>query len=223
VEFARWLRQTHHAARLLDGHDELTDAGRQLLARVLARLTAWLDEPVPALAGQLADETAADHLSCWRLRNLEPEAGDIERLARDWHAELAAHGVVRTRMRAVPLTAGRNVRPDLLYLRLRGPARFGGDDDDAACADAPDAAYARGDHAAAARGYLDQLRADPARLHAWTGLGVATGTDDVLTRCPEVAYALQERIARERGTRADPLHLARWLSPVSTADLEVQV
>jgi hypothetical protein len=104
---------------------------------------------------------------------------------------------------------------------LRDPARSGRDE--AAVADAPDAAYAWGDHAAAARGYLDQLQADPARLHAWTGLGISTGAHGALTRCPEVAYALQDRITGERGPRADPLHLARWLSLVSTADLEVQV
>jgi HEXXH motif-containing protein len=221
VEFARWLRQTHYAAGLLAGHDALTAAGRQLLARVTARLTAWLGEPVPSAARKLAAETAADHLSCWRLRNLEPEPGGVERLARDWRAGRPGHGVVRTRMRAEPLTAGRNIRPDLLYLRLRDPARF--ERDDAARAGAPDAAYARGDHAAAARGYLAQLRADPGRLHAWTGLGIVTGAHGTLTRCPEVAYALQDRLARDGAPRADPLRLARWLSRVSTVDLEVQV
>jgi uncharacterized protein len=220
VEFARWLRQAHHAAGLLDGHDELTGAGHQLLARVLARLTAWLEEPVPPLARKLADETAADHLSCWRLRNLEPEPGDIERLARDWHAGRPGHGVVRTRMRAEPLTAGRNVRPDLLYLRLRDPDRF---DRDTTGADASDAAWARGDQAAAARGYLAQLEADPARLHAWTGLGIVTGPHSALTLCPEVAYALHDRIARDRGPSAGPLRVARWLSSVSIRDLEVHV
>lgn len=221
VEFARWLQQTHYAAGLLDGHDALTAAGRHLLSQVMARLTAWLEEPVPAPARKLAEETAADHLSCWRLRNLEPEPGDVERLARAWDAGQPGRGVVRTRMRAEPLTADRNVRPDLLYLRLRDPARF--DRDGTVSADAPDAAYVRGDHAAAARGYLAELRADPARLHAWTGLGIATGTHGALTRCPEVAYALQDRIARGRELLPDPLRLARWLRHVSTTDLEVQV
>jgi hypothetical protein len=218
VEFARWLRQTHHAARLLAGHDALTAAGRQLLSEVTARLTGWLAEPVPGQALRLAEEASSDHLSCWRLRNLEPEPADIGRLVWGWLAGQPAQGVVRTRMRAEPLTAGRNVRPDLLYLRLRDPVGFGSDDTASA-----DAAYARGDRAAAARGYLDQLQADPARLHAWTGLGIVTGAHGALTRCPEVAYALQGRIARERGPRADPLQLARWLSRVSTVDLEVQV
>jgi hypothetical protein len=123
-------------------------------------------------------------------------------------------------MRAEPLAAGRNVRPDLLYLRLRDPARF---DRDATSADASDAAYARGDHAAAARGYLAQLEADPARLHAWAGLGMVTGPHSALTRCPEVAYALHNRVARDRGQPTDPLRLDCWLSHVSTRDLEVRV
>ena len=221
VEFARWLRQSHYAASLLDAHDALTAAGRQLLSRVMARLTAWLGEPVPGPAMKLAEETAADHLSCWRLRNLEPEPDDIERLAQDWLAGRPGHGLVRTRIREEPLTADRNVRPDLLYLRLRDPAQF--DRGNAASAGTADAAYARGDHAAAARGYLAQLRADPARLHAWTGLGIAAGARGALTRCPEVAYALQGRIAHDREPLADPLRLASWLSRVSTMDVGVQV
>jgi HEXXH motif-containing protein len=221
VEFARWLRQTHYAASLLYGHDALTDAGRQLLSQVMARLTAWLGYPVPGPAMKLAEETAADHLSCWRLRNLEPEPDDIERLAQDWLAGRPGHGVVRTRIREEPLTAGRNIRPDLLYLRLRDPAQF--DCDNAASADTPDAAYVRGDHVAAGHGYLAQLRTDPARLHAWTGLGVVTGARGALTRCPEVVYALQGRIGRDREPLADPLRLANWLSRVSTRDAGVQV
>jgi hypothetical protein len=221
VEFARWLRQTHHAASLLAGQDALTAAGRQLLAHVTARLSAWLTDPVPPTALKLAEEAAADHLASWRLRNLEPEDADIERLARAWRAGRPGPGVVRTRLREKPLTAGRNERPDLLYLRLHDPARF--EADSAVRAGTPDAACARGDQAAAARGYLTQLREDPARLHAWTGLGLVDGTCRVLIRCPEVAYALQDRIARSGGAPADPLRLAGWLSHVSPADLGVQV
>ena len=106
VEFARWLRQTNYAARLLEGHEALTAAGRQLLSHVTARLTDWLGEPVPGPERKLAEETSADHLSCWRLRNLGPDPGDIERLARDWLAGRAGYGVVRTRIRENPLTAG---------------------------------------------------------------------------------------------------------------------
>ena len=45
-------------------------------------------------------------------------------------------GVVRTRVREHPLTAGRNLRADLLYLRLRDPAQF--EWDHAGSRDAPD-------------------------------------------------------------------------------------
>lgn len=221
VEFARWLRQTHHAATLLDGHDALTGAGRQLLAQVRARLTDWLGEPVPGPALKLAEEASADHLSCWRLRNLGPDPGDIERLARDWLASLPGNGVVRTRVRDKPLTADRNIRSDLLYLRLRDPVRF--ETDCAASGGTADAAYARGDHAVAARGYLLELRTDPARLHAWTGLGLTADPRGALSRCPEVTYALHDRITQLSGTPADPLRLAHWLDRISTCDLGVQV
>ncbi len=216
IEFARWLRQTHHAATLLDGHDALTGAGRQLLAQVRARLTDWLGEPVPGPALKLAEEASADHLTCWRMRNLGPDPGDIDRLARDWRAGRPGHGVVRTRVREHPLTADHNIRTDLLYLRLRDPARF-------ETASTADAAYARGDHALAARGYLDEIRTDPARLHAWTGLGLTTDPRGTLSRCPEVAYALNDRITQLSETPADPLRLADWLDRVSTCDLGVQV
>jgi HEXXH motif-containing protein len=221
VEFARWLRQTHYAATLLDGHDALTGAGRQLLAQVRARLTDWLGEPVPGPALELAEEASADHLACWRLRNLGPDPDDIERLARDWLARRPGNGVVRTRVRENPLTADRNIRADLLSLRLRAPARF--ETDGAASGDTADAAYARGDHAVAARGYLLELRTDPARLHAWTGLGLSTDPRGALSRCPEVAYALHDRITQMSGTPADPLRLAHWLDCISTCDLGVQV
>ena len=221
VEFARWLRQTHHAARLLDGHSALTAAGRQLLSQVTARLTDWLAEPVPGPALKLAQETSSDHLGCWRLRNLRPDPDDVERLARDWRAGRPAGGIVRTQVRENPLTVGRNIRQDLLYMRLRDPAQF--DRDCAAPGDAPDVDYARGDHIRAAHGYLAQLRADPARLYAWTGLGISTDPRGPLNRCPDVVYALHGRIAHMSESAVNPLRLASWLDGVSVSDVGVQV
>jgi len=221
VEFARWLRQTYYAAGLLEGHEALTAAGRRLLSQVKARLADWLGESVPGPERALAEEASADHLSGWRLRNLGPDPGDIERLARDWLAGRPGAGIVRTRIREDPLTADHNVRPELLYLRLCDPARF--ERDHAASGVTADVAYARGEHAVAARGYLAELRTDPARLHAWTGLGLTTDLRGALSRCPEVAYALHDRIKQLSGTAADPLTLATWLGRVSTCDLGVQV
>ena len=123
-------------------------------------------------------------------------------------------------MRAAPHLGGRNVRADLLYLRLRDPAGF--ETETASGPDSPDTAYAGGDYPAAARGYLAQLRMDPARLHAWTGLGVTTGPGSVLSRYPEVAYAVHERIAL-LSAAADPSRLATWLNGVSARDFGVHV
>jgi hypothetical protein len=221
VEFARWLRQTHHAAVLLDGHPALTATGRELLSHVTVRLTSWLGESVPGQALKLATEISSDHLSNWRLRNLEPDTNDIEQLARSWLAGRPARGVVRTVIREVPLTSGRALRTDLLYLRLREPARFDREARDSS--DDPDIAYARGDRQAAILGYLAQLEADRGRLHAWTGLGIATDPQGPLARCPDVAYALHDRLTQLEGAAADPLRLAEWLDGVSTADRDVQV
>jgi len=220
VEFARWLRQTRHAARLLAPDGALTSAGRRLLTRVTAHLTRWLAEQVPPLALRLAGEASAEHLSGWRLRNLGPDPDDIERLARDWVSGRPARGIVRTRLLQPPRTASRSTRMDLLYARLRDPARF--EADHAGSCEAPDIAWARGDRALAARGYRAELRADPARLAAWTGLGLSAGRRGMLRRGPEVTYALHRRLA-ELSQPADPLRLAGWLSGVSIRDLDVQV
>jgi HEXXH motif-containing protein len=221
VEFARWLRQTQHAARLLAGDDALTSAGRELLARVIAHLTGWRAEYVPPFALRLAAEASADHLSDWRLRNLGPDPDDMKRLAWDWVSGRPACGIVRTWLLHPPRTASRNVRTDLLYVRLRDPACF--ETDYAESRDAPDIAWARGDRALAARGYLAELRADPSRLAAWTGLGLTAGRRSMLSRCPEVIYALHRRLAELSQPPADPLFLADWLSGVSVRDLDVQV
>jgi hypothetical protein len=221
VEFARWLRQTHHAARLLDGCDGLTAAGRQVLSEVTARLAEWLSEPVPGPALKLAQEASTDHLSCWRLRNLRPDPADVERLARDWIEGRPAQGLVRTQVREDPLTAGRNIRPDLLSGRLRDPGRF--ERENADRHDDPDVAYARGEHEAAVHGYLLRLKADPARLHAWTGLGLATDRRSTLIRCPDLVYALHGRLAQLPLSPVEPLRLARWLDDVSVCDPGVHV
>jgi HEXXH motif-containing protein len=221
VEFARWLRQTRHAAGLLAENEALTRAGRRLLARVTTHLTGWLAEQVPPTALRLAEDASADHLSGWRLRNLGPDPDDIERLARDWVCGRPACGTVRTRLLDQARTTGGSARMELLYARLRDPARF--EADYAGSRDMPDLAWARGDHALAARGYLAELSADPARLAAWTGLGLTAGLRNVLSRTPEVAYALQHRLAELSRPPADPLRLAGWLSGVSVRDLDVQV
>lgn len=221
VEFARWLRQTRYAAGLLAGNDALTRAGRRLLARVTAHLTRWLAEQVPPLALRLAREASADHLIGWRLRNLGPDPDDIERLACDWVCGRSACGIVRTRLLHLPRTASHNARMDLLYTRLRDPARF--EADYVGSRDTPDIAWARGDRMLAARGYLAEIRADPARLAAWTGLGLAAGRRSMLSRCPEVTYALHRRLAELSQPPPDPLCLAGWLSGVSVRDLDVQV
>ena len=221
VEFARWLRQTHHAARLLDGYGGLTAAGRRVLSEVTARLAEWLSEPVPGPAMKLAQEASADHLSCWRLRNLRPDPADVERLARDWIGGRPAQGVVRTQVREDPLTAGRNIRPDLLSGRLRDPGRF--ERKNVGRHDDPDVDYVRGEHEAAVRGYLLRLKADPTRLHAWTGLGLATDQRSTLIRCPDLVYALHGRLAQLPVSPVEPLCLARWLDDVSVCDAGVHV
>lgn len=226
IEFARWLRQTLDAASRLQGHPELTAAGQHLLSCIAARLTGWLAEAVPVPARALAEITASDHRSCWQLRNLAPDPEDVAMLARDWRAGKPAYGIVRTRVCPPAHDSGRNARTDLLYLKVRDPARF--DSATAGGRDDPDVAYATGDRADAIRGYLDQLKADPASQHAWTGLGLASGLV-ALVRCPEVVYAVYHKLSTgpdpqaPQATDVAPLRLAEWLGAVSTAPAISQV
>lgn len=219
VEFARWLRQTRHAAGLLDGHAALTPAGRHVISHVISRLTRWLAESVPGPARMIAESAAMDHLACWRLRNLEPDPDDISRLVEDWFGERPAEGIVRTRVRESPLMFARNLRPELLYSRLREPGRFGAEHASSA---SPDVAYARGNESVAVQGYLAQLRDGQAQPAVWAGLAVTTGQDTILSRCPEVAYAVYCRIS-SLSDAPDPLRLVSWLDDVTTCELGVQV
>jgi hypothetical protein len=97
------------------------------------------------------------------------------------------------------------------------------DREHAVLGDDPDVAYARGDHARAAQGYLARLRVDPAALHAWTGLGIATDPGGALSRCPDVVYALYSRIKQLSESAVHPVRLVGWLDRVSVRDRGVYV
>jgi HEXXH motif-containing protein len=221
VEFARWLGQTLDAATRLDGHRELTGAGQYLLSQIVARLHGWLDEPVPAQARELAKMTAADHLSCWRLRNLLPDRQAVTELAQSYLSGRPCRRTVHLDLCPPGDEPARNVRSDLLYQKLCDPDRF------AAVAAGPgadpDIRFVRGDYPDALRGYLAQITADPAAEHAWSGLALISEPGGSLRQCPEVVCSVYRRLVPLSASPVDVLHLARWLAPVSKGSDTSQV
>jgi HEXXH motif-containing protein len=214
VEFARWLAQTIDAARLVRDREELTETGRRFVSHMVDQLTEWLAEPISHKARRMAEMTAADHWSCWRLRNLAPDPAETERLARDWLAGRAAQGVVHSRLpvAGADIVSVRSARPDLLYGQLRDPSRFG--DETADSHEDPDVAYVLGDVPAARRGYLAQITSAPDDRAAWAGLGLTCPASSTLRRCPDLVYAVHHRLRRMSVDPPDPLRLAEWLDPV---------
>jgi len=215
VEFARWLGQTIDAATRLDGHRGLTEAGQHLLSNIVARLNGWLEEPVPALARELAEMTAADHLICWRLRNLVPDAADVEEIAQAWLTRGSFPRTARVGICPPDDDSGRIARSELLYEKLCDPDQFGAKADDPR--HDPDLAYVHGDYSAAARGYLAQIKAAPAAQLAWGGLALTSAPNSPLRRYPEVVAAVYRRLVRVSAPPADPRALAEWLAPLSVS------
>lgn len=65
TEFARWRLAAAGAAETLLASKQLTAEGTEFVIGMLRTLRPWLDEPVPARAGEQADVAAARHLTTW--------------------------------------------------------------------------------------------------------------------------------------------------------------
>ncbi|GAA3456563.1 aKG-HExxH-type peptide beta-hydroxylase [Dactylosporangium matsuzakiense] len=66
VQFHRWAGATHDVAQMLLRHPALTDMGRFVTARMLARVHRWRQEPASERAAAAARDAAAAHLAEWR-------------------------------------------------------------------------------------------------------------------------------------------------------------
>lgn len=213
VEFTRWLRQTVDAADQLDGYDGLTPAGQLLLTHVTTRLRSWLDEPVTAGAQDHATTAAADHLLCWRLRNLVPDPAAAAAAAAAWRSGQPAPTAIPVLLSPPDDHSGRTARSDLLYEKLCAQ-----DSSDASLgvnAGDPDLAYVRGDRVAATQGYLKEIGVAAGSQHAWGGLALLSDPGNALRRCPEIVSAVYQETVRMSGEPVDPRHVAEWLAPVA--------
>ena len=226
VEFARWRTIVAQAADLLAGSGVLTRDGHELVSAMSAELATWQREEVPGAARVYAEDLRVDHRVRWRLRNLSPDPVAIDSLAAAWckgaasAVPLAGIDVALRREPSQPETD--HTRSYLLTLRYRDPECFRRWVSGAAMsasenrgADSSDVALALGDYAAATDGYLRRIAAEADR-DAWVGLAIARthtgppGAARVLTRRPEVAVALYDRLRGEYGP--DPNQVARWLA-----------
>jgi HEXXH motif-containing protein len=196
-EFAHWREQVTKAALCLRDDSRLTEFGRRFVAGMLAQLSSWQDEQVPADLLLLARNASLDHQATWSLTNRVPDPARV--------AELA--GVPRAAA-LEPVTPEPSRRTALLRLKLADPEAFDRFD----IADLPgateaDLAFVNGDNVVAAARYLAQLRADPRRPGPWIGLGLARGSAALLEQ-PDLVRAVHQQMADP----PDPVHLAEWIA-----------
>jgi HEXXH motif-containing protein len=222
AQFGRMRVMIARAATTLAGSGLLTEAGQDLLAGLQREVTAWLAEPLPIAVRQHVADLATDHEARWRIAHLRPDPDAIGALAGAWRRGVqppvpADEVLVRIHPGPLPAPAG-NMRFYLLTVRYWRPRLIS--EPDGWPLDPADAALVRGEHEAAAEGYLRRIAAgkDP---DAWAGLATArrrTGPQPVailLARRPEVIASLHARVSAGPGSEPDltlPDRLSRWLT-----------
>jgi hypothetical protein len=225
-EFARWRERVNRVLGEIARSGHLTPAGDEFVAGMQETLDKWLAEKVPTTAETLARDAADDHYTSWRVRNLRPDPGHLEQLAKSWatrdHPPVGSvpTNVVPSNSRALI----HNVRLDLVGLRISEPDRFTElvGDPLALAAAAPgasagDLAYAREQYASAVHEYRTLIAAEPNERAHWAGLTLAlrklrtSPGGKALLRYPEVVYGVYQELA-ENGDTPQPDVLADWLA-----------
>lgn len=237
-EFARWRERVWRTFQSIERSGQFDAYGRRFLHGMREVQESWLAEPVPAELERLAAEAAEDHWTGWRLRNLQPDAEQLKRLADAWlSGGPPAHGILeQVTVSVMPgdvRSLARNVRLDLALHRMAesdAPAGTCAQPGERERTDPPgtpgDHAYARGDFAAAIEAYRKQIDADPCDRSSWLGLALACrhlgGPEGELWRLrPEVPFALHRAVRSAGGPAPDPLRLGRWLAGLALTDQAV--
>ncbi|MEU9730843.1 HEXXH motif domain-containing protein [Streptomyces sp. NPDC048002] len=218
-EFALWRAHVTTALRQVHRHERLTPVGAQLLDRLYALCTRWLDEPVPDLPRSLARACVSDHATRWRAHHLRPPERAVREAVRAWLAEAPAPPrSLDTPPEVVPDDSARWL--DSLAVLTRH--RLSGEDPEKAAvtgASGADALLAAGAAGAAQDAYLAHLAATPEHPTAWAGLArtlALTRTSPTaahfLRHHPERARAVHRAVTAATGTPPDPVRLATWLA-----------
>ncbi|MCW2929790.1 MAG: hypothetical protein JWM19_752 [Actinomycetia bacterium] len=226
AEFGRLRAMTERATVILAGSTVPTDAGADFLAGLQAELASWHDEDIPSFVAEHVAALTADHEARWRLSHLVPDPAAVQALTSAWHCGSPAPvplDDVTTRLVPGPLpAASANTRAYLMALRYRQPEvlRDWLAASDKAI-DPADAALVRGDHDAAAAGYLRRIMAGTAAdsttpdTDAWSGLATVRRRSapdpiaHVYAQHPELLMAIWRQLPSRAG--AHPDYLARWL------------
>ncbi|MFI9766907.1 HEXXH motif domain-containing protein [Streptomyces sp. NPDC052415] len=220
-EFALWRAHVTTALRQVHRHARLTPLGAQLLDRLYAVCSRWLDEPVPDSPLALARICAADHATRWRAHHLRPPRQAVEEATR---AYLSGAPAPPRSLAATPeVTTDESARwLDTLAVLTRH--RLSGEDPEKAAATVTgalraDALLAAGEAPAARDAYTAHLLADPDHPTAWSGLsqsltlmGASPTEAHFLRHHPERVRAVHRAVTTATGTPPDPIALAAWLA-----------
>ncbi|MGW0912147.1 HEXXH motif domain-containing protein [Streptomyces sp. NPDC002784] len=220
-EFALWRAHVTTALRQVHRHERLTPIGAQLLDRLYALCTRWLDEPVPEVPLTLARVCAADHATRWRAHHLRPPRHAVEEATLAWLS--GAPAPPRSLAATPEVTTDESARwLDTLAVLTRH--RLSGEDPEKAAATVTgalraDALLAAGEAPAAREAYTAHLLADPDHPTAWSGLsqaltlmGASPTAAHFLRHHPERARAVHRAVTTATGTPPDPVALAAWLA-----------
>ncbi|MFF3347295.1 HEXXH motif domain-containing protein [Streptomyces sp. NPDC002779] len=220
-EFALWRAHVTTALRQVHRNPRLTPLGAQLLDRLYALCTRWLDEPVPDSPLALARVCAADHATRWRAHHLRPPRRAVEEATRAW---LSGAPAPPRSLAATPEVATDASARWLDTLAVLTRHRLSGEDPEKAAATVTgalraDALLAAGEAPAAREAYTAHLLADPDHPTAWSGLsqaltlmGAAPTAAHFLRHHPERARAVHRAVTAATGTPPDPVALAAWLA-----------
>ncbi|MET8977047.1 HEXXH motif domain-containing protein [Streptomyces sp. NPDC004539] len=208
-EYALWREQTLTALDGVRGAGRLTPLGRDLLAALTDRLTAWWDEPVEPRAAEAAALAAADHRATWRAHHVRPPADAVAEAARVLAASPGARPGLppdEGTVVAAPLPRGLDTRAVLLRRLLADDLPESLESVEGARPE--DLALVTGDHRTARALFTERVLRGP-DPDAWSGLGLALRGQghpaaDVLLSRPEVVLAVHALL----GGDADPVRVA---------------
>lgn len=206
-QFAYNREQLRAAFRWLGSTLELTEAGTAFLAVVTAMLAECEKVAVPEKTLDAIVLASAANRLAWRLRNLDPPAAYVTRLAERWLT--GERPDTRTPEPAIrPLHRGDVPSPveDLLTAQAVDPGRV--PTSSASVVDG-ELYLVHGEHNEAVRAFAERLGVDAEDDAAWTGLLLALRAEDLP---PEIVSATSRRIRALSGAPPDPVTLVNWFA-----------
>ncbi|MET0496154.1 MAG: HEXXH motif domain-containing protein [Actinoplanes sp.] len=220
-EYAYARAQTVEALGIVRSAGGLTERGFGFTDGLAEELATWSSDEVDGDAAALARLVADGHRAGWRIRHCGPAPADVDTLLGAW-AQGRADGVKIGPSIVSPDPEMRHwsqPRLGLARRRIVAPSRYRDVREmhwGAALTDADLALFA-GDADTAAKGFAQQIVADPEAIDAWTGLGLALSIGSpgpaarALLARPEVVLAVHRRLFAGSGEKPSALDVADWV------------